>query len=78
MKQGIDALRGLKYKLRIISIPISGPSHIYGDIMSVLCHISRLESVLRKKRFAITQYMNQLQWMSPLLEIYLAKSMLQI
>ena len=29
MKQGIDALRGLRYKLRMVGIPISGPLHIY-------------------------------------------------
>ena len=33
MKQGIDALRGLRYKLRMMDIPLSGPSHIYGDNM---------------------------------------------
>ena len=31
MKQGIDALDGLRYKLRMMGIPISGPSYIYGD-----------------------------------------------
>ena len=33
MKQGINALRGLRYKLRMLGIPISGPSYIYGDNM---------------------------------------------
>ena len=36
MKQGIDALRGLRYKLTMMGIPISGPSYIYGDNMSVI------------------------------------------
>ena len=49
MKQGIDALRGLRYKLRMMGIPISGPSYIYGDNMSVVHYTFRLESVLRKK-----------------------------
>ena len=49
MKQGIDALRGLRYNLRIIGIPISSPSHIYGDNRSVVHNKSRPESVLRKK-----------------------------
>ena len=35
MKQGIVTLRGLRYRLRI-GIPISGPSHLYGDNMSVV------------------------------------------
>ena len=49
MKQGIDALRGLRYKLRMIGIPISSPSYIHGDNMSVLHNTSRQESIIRKK-----------------------------
>ena len=49
MKQGTDALRGSRYKLRIMGIPISGPSYIYGNNRSVVNNTSRPESVLRKK-----------------------------
>ena len=49
MKWGIDALRSLKYKLRMMGIPISGPLYIYGDNLSVLHNTSRPESVLRNK-----------------------------
>ena len=49
MKQGIDALQGLRYQLRMMSTPISDPSYIYGDNMSVVHNTSRSESVLRKK-----------------------------
>ena len=53
MKQGIYALRGLRYKLRMIGIPISGPSYIYGDNMPVVPNTSRPESVLRKKSMLV-------------------------
>ena len=49
MKQGIDTLRSLRYKLRMMSIPISGPSIVYGDNRSVVHNTSRPELVLRKK-----------------------------
>ena len=49
MKQGIDALRGLIYKLMMMGIPIVGPSYIYGDNMSVVHNTSKSESDLRKK-----------------------------
>ena len=49
IKKGVDALRGLKYKLRMMGIPTSGPSYIYGDNVSVVHNTSRPESVLRKK-----------------------------
>ena len=48
MEQSINALRGLRYQLRM-GILISGPSYIYGDNMSVVHNTSRPESVLRKK-----------------------------
>ena len=41
MKQGMDALRGLRYKLRMMGIPTSGPKYIYGGNMSVVHKIFR-------------------------------------
>ena len=49
MKQGIETLRGLRYKLRMMGIAISGPSYIYGDNMSVVNNSSKPESTLNKK-----------------------------
>ena len=49
MKQGIDAKRGLRYKYRMMGIPLSSSSYIYGDNMSVVHNASRPESVSRKK-----------------------------
>ena len=48
MKQGMEALRGLRYKLAI-----SGPSYIYGDNMSVIHNTQYPESVLKKKSNSI-------------------------
>jgi hypothetical protein len=33
MKQGMEALQGLRYKLRMMGVAILGPSYIYGDNM---------------------------------------------
>lgn len=49
MKHGIEALRGLRYKLRMMGVQLSGPSFIYGDNMSVIHNTQRPESVLKKK-----------------------------
>jgi hypothetical protein len=49
MKQGMEALRGLRYKLRMLGVPISGPSYIYGDNMSVIHNTQWPESMLKKK-----------------------------
>jgi hypothetical protein len=49
MKHGIENLRGIRYKLRMMGVPINGPSYIYGDNMSVVTNSSRPESTLKKK-----------------------------
>ena len=36
MKIGIESLRGLRYKLCMMGVGISGPSYIYGNNMSVI------------------------------------------
>ena len=53
MKQGIDALQGLRYKLRMMGIPIYSPSYIYEDNMSVVHNTSGPESVLRKRNNSV-------------------------
>ena len=40
MKKGMNSLRGLNYKLKMMVISISGPSYIYGDNMSVVLNAS--------------------------------------
>ena len=45
----MEILQGLRYKLRMMVVPISGPSYIYGDNMSVFHNNQRPESKLKKK-----------------------------
>ncbi len=49
MKHGIDTLRGLRYKIRMMGIPMSGPTYIYGDNKSQVTNSSRPESTLKKR-----------------------------
>jgi len=53
MKTGRDAIRGLRYKLRMMGVPIAGPTFVYGDNMSVIHNTQRPESTLKKKSNAI-------------------------
>jgi hypothetical protein len=53
MKHGIKALRGLRYKLRMMGVPLSGPSYVYGDNKSQVTNSSRPESTLKKKSHSI-------------------------
>ncbi len=49
MKQGMETLRCIRYKLRMMGVTLSGPSFIYGDNMSVIHNMQRPESTLKKK-----------------------------
>ena len=53
MKTGIENLRGVRYKLRMMGVPIDGPTYIYGDNKSVVNNTSRPESTLKKKSNSI-------------------------
>jgi hypothetical protein len=56
MKQGMECVRGLYYKLRMMGVAISGPSYVYGDNMSVIHNTKRPEAVLQKKSNAICHH----------------------
>jgi hypothetical protein len=49
LKHGIENLRGIRYKLRMMGVPIDGPSRVFGDNMSVVTNSSKPESTLKKK-----------------------------
>ena len=53
MKQGMEAVRGLRYKLMMMGVRISGPTYVYGDNMSVIHNTQRPEPNLRKKSNSI-------------------------
>ena len=36
MKTCVEELRGIRYKLRMMGVPLTGPTYIYGDNMSVI------------------------------------------
>ena len=49
MNTGIEALRGIRYKLRMMGVPLTGLTYVYGDNMSVIYNTSRPEFTLKKK-----------------------------
>ncbi|KAL7466487.1 hypothetical protein ACHAXS_006779 [Conticribra weissflogii] len=49
MKTGVDMLRGLRCKLRMMGVAIDGATHIHGDNMSVIKNTSKPKSTLNKK-----------------------------
>jgi hypothetical protein len=53
MRTGFEASRALRYKLRMMGIPLDEPTYCYGDNMSVIYNTQKPESTLRKKSNSI-------------------------
>ena len=56
MKQCCEYLRGLRYKLRMMGIPVIGPCYIQGDNQSVLANTTNPGSTLKKKSQSIAYH----------------------
>ena len=48
-----ESQRGLRYKIRMMGIPLENPSYILGDNMSVIKNTQTPESTLKKKSNSI-------------------------
>ena len=53
LRHVIENLYGIRYKLRIMGIPVDKPSYVYRDNMSVVTNSSKPESTLKKKSNSI-------------------------
>ena len=50
MKTGVEALRGIRYKLRMMmGVLLTGPTYVYGDNISVIYNTSQPEQTPKKK-----------------------------
>jgi hypothetical protein len=53
LKTGLEAIRGIRYKLRMMGVPLDSPTYVYVDNMSVVHNSQRPESTLNKKSNSI-------------------------
>ena len=56
LKTGIELIKGMRYKLCMMGIPVEGHMHIRVDNMSVVNNTTEPESMLKKKSNAITYH----------------------
>jgi hypothetical protein len=56
MKTGVELVEGLRYKLRMMGVPLDGPTHIRADNMSVVHNCSNPASQLKKKSNSIAYH----------------------
>ena len=56
LKTGIEIIKDLCHKLRMMGVPLEGHAHVCIDNMSVVNNTSRPESTLKKKSNAIAHH----------------------
>ena len=56
MKLCCEYIRGLRYKLRMMGIPVTKPALVYGDNQLVLANTSNPDSQLKKKSLSIAYH----------------------
>ena len=56
MKTAVEMTEGLRYKLRMMGVPLDGPANVMADNMSVVKNTSIPESVLKKKSNSIAYH----------------------
>ena len=56
MKLGMEALRGIWYKLHMMGVSIAGPTYVYDNNMSVIHNTQWLKSTLKKMNLSICYY----------------------
>ena len=56
LKTAVELTEGLRYKLRMMGVPLDGPAHIMADNQSVIKNSSTPESMLKKKSNSIAYH----------------------
>ena len=56
MKSAVELVEGLRYKLRMMGVPLDGPTHVKADNMSVIHNCSKPASTLKKKSVSIAYH----------------------
>ena len=56
MKTATEYIIGLRYKLRMMGIPVEGPCYVYGDNQAVLANSRAPDSMLKKKSNSIAYH----------------------
>ena len=56
MKQSVEIIEGLRYKIRMMGFPLEGPCNVFCDNNAVVQNTSRPESTLKKKHLSVSYH----------------------
>jgi len=57
LRQAVELIQALRYKLRLLGIPLDGPANVYCDNEAVYRNVSNPDSVLKKKHHSVAYHM---------------------
>ena len=57
MREATEYIRALRYRLRMMGIPVEGPTYVFGDNQSVLANTTNPGSMLKKKCAAVAYHL---------------------
>jgi hypothetical protein len=59
MKNTVEMIEALRYKLRMFGVPIEGPTNVFCNNEAVCKNMTRPESTLTKKHYSIAYHRSQ-------------------
>ena len=74
LKHATEIIKGLRYKLEMLGVPIEGPSRMLCDSQSAVMNSSFPESVLKKKHCSIVYHIAQEAMAANIIHIYWERS----
>jgi hypothetical protein len=74
VKAAVEMIKGMRYKLRMLGVPIEGPATLFVDNMSVVANTSAPESTLKKKSNAIAYHFVRESVAADIIQIAFVKS----
>ena len=74
LKHATEIIKGLRYKLKMLGVPIDGPTRMLCDSQSVVMNSSFPESVLKKKHCSIAYHIVRETMAANIIHIYWEKS----
>ena len=74
MRIAVEKVKALRYKLRMIGMPLGGPANIFADNESVVKSSMNPESTLSKKHVSIAYHLTREAFAANILNIYFVPS----
>lgn len=74
LKHATEIIKGLRYKLKMLGVPLDGPTRMLCDSQSVVMNSSFPESVLKKKHCSIAYHIVRETMAANIIHIYWEKS----